>query len=178
MTTAQKLEIKNRLLEMRDETRRQKNELEKETQKKNQKLEDLKDISNTNSLYNNVIGLTALTEIIELIRKISTIQNLRKNHEVNSQINAKEQLINNLYEQVKERLDIVEKAEGNNLKDFLKENDVFSIFEKGKLEEFLNNKESKNMDESNNSKESNSNNNIEKKNQRIQEKEVDNARER
>ena len=83
-----------------------------------------------------------------------------------------------MYEQVKERLDIVEKAEGNNLKDFLKENDVFSIFEKGKLEEFLNNKESKNMDESNNSKESNSNNNIEKKNQRIQEKEVDNARER
>ena len=54
----------------------------------------------------------------------------------------KSDLIENLYKQVNERVEIIAKAEKHDLQDFLKENDIYSIFEDGKLEKFLEKNES------------------------------------
>ncbi len=198
MTNATRIEILNRLKDMRETTQTQKSDLQKEIQKKNQKLEDIKSNSkDKHGLFSDMLGLSALIQIVERVRRKRTLKDLQKALESNFELNKKERLVNNLYEQVKERLDIIDKAKTNELHDFLKENDVYSIFEKGKFEEFTNNKESntnetsndknsnesdkqskKESDEQNISKESNSNDVKEKEDKKAQQREVEHGRER
>ena len=158
MTNASRIEILNRLKDMRETTQIQKGDLQKEIQNKNQKLEDIKSNSkDKHGLFSDMLGLSALIQIVERVRRKRTLKDLQKALESNFELNKKEHLVNSLYEQVKERLDIIDKAKTNDLQDFLKENDVYSIFEKGKFEEFTNNKENKesNTNETNNDKNSN-----------------------
>ena len=201
MTNATRIEILNRLKDMRETTQTQKSDLQKEIQNKNQKLEDIKSNSKEkHGLFSDMLGLSALIQIVEKVRKKRTLKDLQKALESNFELNKKERLVNNLYEQVKERLDIIDKAKTNDLQDFLKENDVYSIFEKGKFEEFTNNKENKESntnetsndknsnesdkqskkesDEQNISKESNSNDVKEKEDKKAQQREVEHDRER
>lgn len=201
MTNATRIEILNRLKDMRETTQTQKSDLQKEIQNKNQKLEDIKNNSKEkHGLFSDMLGLSALIQIVERVRKKRTLKDLQKALESNFELNKKEHLVNSLYEQVKERLDIIDKAKTNDLQDFLKENDVYSIFEKGKFEEFINNKDSKESntnetsndknsnesdkqskkesDEQNISKESNSNDVKEKEDKKAQQREVEHDRER
>lgn len=201
MTNATRIEILNRLKDMRETTQTQKSDLQKEIQNKNQKLEDIKSNSKEkHGLFSDMLGLSALIQIVEKVRKKRTLKDLQKALESNFELNKKEHLVNSLYEQVKERLDIIDKAKTNDLQDFLKENDVYSIFEKGKFEEFINNKDSKESntnetsndknsnesdkqskkesDEQNISKESNSNDVKEKEDKKAQQREVEHDRER
>lgn len=158
MTNASRIEILNRLKDMRETTQIQKGELQKEIQNKNQKLVDIKSNSkDKHGLFSDMLGLSALIQIVERVRRKRILKDIQKAIESNFELNKKEHLVNNLYEQVKERLDIIHKAKTNDLEDFLKENDVYSIFEKGKFEEFTNNKENKesNTNETSNDKNSN-----------------------
>lgn len=201
MTNASRIEILNRLKDMRETTQIQKGELQKEIQNKNQKLEDIKSNSkDKHGLFSDMLGLSALIQIVERVRRKRILKDIQKAIESNFELNKKEHLVNNLYEQVKERLDIIDKAKTNELHDFLKENDVYSIFEKGKFEEFTNNKENKESntnetsnknsnesdkenkkksDEQNISKESNTNNNdVKEKEDKKPQREVEHGRER
>jgi hypothetical protein len=188
MTKAQRREFENRLRESRDKIQAQRHELQKEIDIKNYRIEDLKRSSQDKCAngvpFSEMLAITAIVDIFKRIREKRERKELKKILETNLELSRKEQLVNNLYEQVKERFDIVDKAESNDLKDFLKENDVYSIFEKGKFEEFVNNKESNSSsvtNESSNSKEQKVENSIQKetpKNTKVQEREVNDARER
>lgn len=188
MTKAQRREFENRLRESRDKIQAQRHELQKEIDIKNYRIEDLKrssqDKCSNDSLFSQMLAITAIVDIFKRIREKRERKELKKILETNLELTRKDQLVNNLYEQVQERFDIVDKAESNDLKDFLKENDVYSIFEKGKFEEFVNNKESNSSsttNESTKSQEKEADNNIQKesqKNNKIQNKEVDYGRER
>ena len=80
MTNATRIEILNRLKDMRETTQTQKSDLQKEIQKKNQKLEDIKSNSKEkHGLFSDMLGLSALIQIVEKVRKKRTLKDLRLN---------------------------------------------------------------------------------------------------
>ena len=77
---------------------------------------------------NKTMLMDKILDLKEKIAKQST--DLKKEIELKN----KENLVEKIYNQVDERLKIIEKAETNDLKKFLKENDVYAIFENGKFD--------------------------------------------
>lgn len=87
-------------------------------------------------------GVYSLIFILDAIRKGNTLIQLQESLQAQDLLKNKGNLVETLYQQVNDRLDIIEKAENKDLKEFLKDNDVYSVFEHGKLEKFLDNDKS------------------------------------
>lgn len=168
MTNNQKLEIKNRMQEMMERTRKQKLELQKEIEEKSQKFQDAKDESvknqnNNSNIFSQLAGLELLIKILDEIRKEERLRSLKEALEKAFELNQKEALTYSMNKQIEERLEIISKAETNGLKDFLKENDVYSVFEKGKLEDYIENKNSSNNENLNDNNSNSENKNTQEK---------------
>ena len=90
-----------------------------------------------------MVGVLGIMMTLEAIRKGHTLNQLKESLKTQNLLENKDELVEKLYTQVNERISIIEKAENHDLKEFLKENDVYSVFEEGKLEKFLDNDKSK-----------------------------------
>lgn len=169
MTNASKIDIKNRLKDLKETTFKQAYQFQKELDSKKKRFHDVFEKSNSNEKSDTnpvsaMAGLLAFLKIIEIYKKSKALQQLKENFQANEELRKKEQLVEKLYAQVVERLDIIEKAETNDLQDFIKDNDVYAVFEKDKLEEYMNDNEKSDSKEN------------EIKKEKYQTQEVDHAR--
>lgn len=143
MTKANKTVIKDKILDLREKTQQQSRDLYKQIEQKTKRFENLLDNADGTNPILTMSGVFALVIIYNSIIKGYTLQQLKESLRVQNLLQNKNNLVDKLYHQVNERLDIIEKAENKDLKEFLKDNDVYSVFENGKIEEFLNNDKSK-----------------------------------
>ncbi len=142
MTKANKTIIKDKILDLREKIQQQSRDLHKEIEQKNKRYESLLGKSLEPNSGTVMTGVFSLIFILEAIRKGNTLIQLQESLKAQDLLKDKDNLVNKLYHQVNERLDIIEKAENKDLKEFLKDNDVYSVFEDGKLEKFLDNDKS------------------------------------
>jgi hypothetical protein len=169
MTNASKIDIKNRLKDLKETTFKQAYQFQKELDSKKKRFHDVFEKSNSNEKSDTnpvsaMAGLLAFLKIIEIYKKSKALQQLKESFQANEELRKKEQLVEKLYTQVVERLDIIEKAETNDLQDFIKDNDIYAVFEKDKLEEYMNDNEKSDSKEN------------EIKKEKYQAQEVDHAR--
>lgn len=143
MTKANKTIIKDKVLDLREKIQKQKKELHHQIEQKTKKFEKLLDMEQESNPAIVMTGVLALLATLDAIRKGHTLNQLKESLQTQNLLHNKDNLVDKLYHQVNERLDIIEKAENKDLKEFLKDNDVYSVFEHGKLEKFLDNDKSK-----------------------------------
>lgn len=139
MTNSSKTIIKDRLHDLRERTKKQTIELHKEIDKKKKRLNSLfQDFEINNSNPALVFsGSLAFAHIFVLILKARSFIQVAEALRAEKLLQEKDSSVEKLYNQVCERISIIETAEKNDLENFLKTNDVYSIFENGKLEKFL-----------------------------------------
>jgi len=146
MTKANKTEIKDKILDLREKIQKQSKELHHQIEQKNKRFENLLDNSEDSTqsrTFLSMVGVLSILMTLEAIRKGHTLNQLKETLKTQNLLENKGELVEKLYNQVNERISIIEKAENHDLKEFLKENDVYSVFEEGKLEKFLDNDKSK-----------------------------------
>lgn len=146
MTKANKTQIKDKILDLREKIQKQSKELHHQIEQKNKRFENLLDNSEDSTqsrTFLSMVGVLSILMTLEAIRKGHTLNQLKETLKTQNLLENKGELVEKLYNQVNERISIIEKAENNDLKEFLKENDVYSLFEEGKLEKFLDNDKSK-----------------------------------
>lgn len=144
MTKANKIIIKDKILDLREKIQKQSRDLHKQIEQKTKRFENLLDNSQESNPAIVLTGVLGLIMTVDAIRKGHTLNQLKESLQAQNLLQNKDNLVDKLYHQVNERLDIIEKAENKDLKEFLKDNDVYSVFEQGKLENFLDNDKSKN----------------------------------
>ena len=140
MKKANKTIIKDKIFDLRERIQKQNKNLQKQIKQKTKRFENLLDNSQDSSQSRLYIGMTGFLGIMmtfEAIRKGHTLNQLKESLKTQDLLQNKDNLVDKLYHQISERMEIIEKAETHDLKEFLKENDVYSIFENGKLEQFL-----------------------------------------
>ena len=143
MTKANKTIIKDKILDLREKIQKQSRDLHKQIEQKTKRFENLLDNSQESNPAIVLTGVLGLIMTVDAIRKGHTLNQLKESLEAQNLLQNKDNLVDKLYHQVNERLDIIEKAENKDLKEFLKDNDVYSVFEQGKLEKFLDSDKSK-----------------------------------
>ena len=146
MIKANKTEIKDKILDLREKIQKQSKELHHQIEQKNKRFENLLDNSEDSTqsrTFLSMVGVLSILMTLEAIRKGHTLNQLKETLKTQNLLENKGELVEKLYNQVNERISIIEKAENHDLKEFLKENDVYSVFEEGKLEKFLDNDKSK-----------------------------------
>lgn len=146
MTKANKTQIKDKILDLREKIQKQSKELHHQIEQKNKRFENLLDNSEDSTqsrTFLSMVGVLSIMMTLEAIRKGHTFNQLKESLKTQNLLENKGELVEKLYNQVNERISIIEKAENHDLKEFLKENDVYSVFEEGKLEKFLDNDKSK-----------------------------------
>lgn len=144
MTKANKTIIKDKILDLREKIQKQSRDLHKQIEQKTKRFENLLDNSQESNPAIVLTGVLGLIMTVDAIRKGHTLNQLKESLQAQNLLQNKDNLVDKLYHHVNERLDIIEKAENKDLKEFLKDNDVYSVFEHGKLEKFLDNDKSKN----------------------------------
>lgn len=163
MTNASNTIIKDKILDLKSRIKNQAISLRKEIEQKNKRYLEIfhKNSNESNNPGLVVTGIFSLIMVIQALQKGYTQAQLKEVLRADEILKNKETLVEIIYTQVNERLKIIELAEKNDLQNFLKENDVYSIFENGKLEKFLEldednlktkkreNKKDNNMEESN-----------------------------
>ena len=142
MIKAKQIQIKDRILDLREKIEKQKNTLQKEIELKNKRMQEILNFKSSTNEILAINGFLAFVMTIDAVIKGYTINQFRESFKAEKILDEKGDLIENLYKQVNERVEIIAKAEKHDLQDFLKENDVYSIFEDGKLEKFLEKNES------------------------------------
>src|SRR5574344_1071262 len=142
MIKAKQIQIKDRILDLREKIEKQKNTLQKEIELKNKRMQEILNFKSSTNEILAINGFLAFVMTIDAVIKGYTINQFRESLKVEKILDEKGDSIENLYKQVNERVEIIVKAEKHDLQDFLKENDVYSIFEDGKLEKFLEKNES------------------------------------
>lgn len=156
MTKANKTIIKDKVLDLREKIQRQSRELHHQIEQKTKRFEKLLDMKQESNPAIVMSGVLALLTTLDAIRKGHTLNQLKESLQTQNLLHNKDNLVDKLYHQVNERISIIEKAENHDLKDFLKENCVYSIFEKGKLETFLDSsKDNKSLSKQNENKKDN-----------------------
>jgi hypothetical protein len=146
MTKANKTQIKDKILDLREKIQKQSKELHHQIEQKNKRFENLLDNSEDSTqsrTFLSMVGVLSILMTLEAIRKGHTLNQLKETLKTQNLLENKGEVVEKLYNQVNERISIIEKAENHDLKEFLKENDVYSVFEEGKLEKFLDNDKSK-----------------------------------
>lgn len=139
MTNANKTLIKDKILDLREKIKHQSANLQKEIEQKNRRYleifhNDSKEANNPGLVVTSIFSLIMVSQALQKGYTLAQLKEVLRTDEI---LKNKENLVEKIYIQVNERLKIIELAETNDLKDFLKENDVYSIFENGKLEKFL-----------------------------------------
>lgn len=139
MTNANKTLIKDKILDLREKIKHQSANLQKEIEQKNRRYleifhNDSKEANNPGLVVTSIFSLIMVSQAFQKGYTLAQLKEVLRTDEI---LKNKENLVEKIYTQVNERLKIIELAETNDLKDFLKENDVYSIFENGKLEKFL-----------------------------------------
>jgi hypothetical protein len=139
MTNANKTIVRDKILDLKEKISKQSADLKKEIELKNRRYleifnSDAKEVNNPGLVVTSVFSLLMVAQALQ---KGYTFAQLKEVLSADEILKNKENLVEKIYTQVEERLKIIELAETNDLKDFLKENDVYSIFENGKLEKFL-----------------------------------------
>ena len=142
MIKANKTIIKDKILDLREKIQQQSKDLHKQIEQKNKRYENLLDKSQEPNSAAVMTRVYSLIFILDAIRKGNTLIQLQESLQAQDLLKNKGNLVETLYQQVNDRLDIIEKAENKDLKEFLKDNDVYSVFEHGKLEKFLDNDKS------------------------------------
>lgn len=139
MTNSSKTVIKDKLLDLKEKTKKQTIELHEEIDKKKKRLKSLfQDLEINNSNPALVLsGALVFAHIFGAILKARSFIQLAESLRAEKLLQEKDSSVEKLYNQVSERISIIETAEKNDLQNFLETNDVFSIFENGKLEKFL-----------------------------------------
>ena len=139
MTNASKTIIKDKLLDLKERTKKQTIELQEEIGKKKKRFEALfQDLDmNTSNPILALSGALAFAHIFGAILKGRSLIQVVESLRAVKLLREKDIFVEKLYNQVSERISIIETAEKNDLENFLKTNDVYSIFENGKLEKFL-----------------------------------------
>lgn len=147
MTKASKIVIKDKIFDLKEKISKQKADLNKQIEQQKKRYEGVFYAIDEQS-YNPGLVLTGLLTImmnLDAIRKGNTLNQLsetNKNHEL---LQKKDKMIEIIYNEVKEKLDIIEKAENNDLREFLEKNNVSELFKEGKFEEFLSSKDNANL---------------------------------
>ena len=142
MIKAKQIQIKDRILDLREKIEKQKNTLQKEIEQKNKRMQEILNFKSSTNEILAITGFLAFVMTVNSVIKGYTINQFKESLKGEKILNEKGDLIENLYKQVNERVEIIAKAEKHDLQDFLKENDIYSIFEDGKLEKFLEKNES------------------------------------
>ena len=142
MIKAKQIQIKDRILDLREKIEKQKNTLQKEIELKNKRMQEILNFKSSTNEILAINGFLAFVMTIDAVIKGYTINQFRESLKVEKILDEKGDSIENLHKQVNERVEIIAKAEKHDLQDFLKENDIYSIFEDGKLEKFLEKNES------------------------------------
>lgn len=142
MIKAKQIQIKDRILDLREKIEKQKNTLQKEIELKNKRMQEILNFKDSTNEILAINGFLAFVMTVDAVIKGYAINQFKESLKGEKILNEKSDLIENLYKQVNERVEIIAKAEKHDLQDFLKENDVYSIFEDGKLEKFLEKNES------------------------------------
>lgn len=139
MIDANKTIVRDKILDLKEKIAKQSADLKKEIELKNRRYleifnSDSKEVNNPGLVVTSVFSLLMVAQALQKGYTFAQLKEVLGTDEI---LKNKENLVEKIYTQVEERLKIIELAETNDLKDFLKENDVYSIFENGKLEKFL-----------------------------------------
>jgi negative regulator of replication initiation len=139
VTNAKKIDFIQKIKDMQERTKNSKKELLKQIDTKDEDYKifssKLKEIQESN---HDIFGLMALADIYYLTKKQLAKKELNRLENQNEITTEKEKLINDFFEQVGERINIIEKAESHDLKEFLNNNSLYEIFDDKKFEKYIN----------------------------------------
>jgi len=139
VTNAKKIDFMQKIKDMQERTKNSKKELLKQIDEKDEDYKTfsskLKEIQSSN---HDVLGLMALVDIYYLTKKELAKKELNRLENQNETTTEKEKLINDFFEQMTERINIIEKAESLDLKEFLNSNSLYEIFDDKKFEKYIN----------------------------------------
>ena len=160
MTNASKIVIKDKIFDLKEKISKQKADLNKQIEQQKKRYEGVFYAIDEHS-YNPALVLTGLLTImmnLDAIRKGNTLNQSSETLKIHELLQKKDKMIELIYTEVKEKLDIIEKAENHELRGFLKKNNVYSLFKEGQFEEFLSSRDNTSLK----SKEKNKENIMEK----------------
>ena len=139
VTNAKKMDFMQKIKDMQERTKNSKKELLKQIDEKDENYKTfsskLREIQSSN---HDVLGLMALIDIYYLTKKELAKKELNRLENQNETTTEKEKLINDFFEQMTERINIIEKAESLDLKEFLNSNSLYEIFDDKKFEKYIN----------------------------------------
>ena len=139
VTNAKKIDFMQKIKDMQERTKNSKIELLKQIDEKDEDYKTfsskLREIQSSN---HDVLGLMALVDIYYLTKKELAKKELNRLENQNETTTEKEKLINDFFEQMTERINIIEKAESHDLKEFLNSNSLYEIFDDKKFEKYIN----------------------------------------
>ena len=139
VTNAKKMDFMQKIKDMQERTKNSKKELLKQIDEKDENYKTfsskLREIQSSN---HDVLGLMALVDIYYLTKKELAKKELNRLENQNETTTEKEKLINDFFEQMTERINIIEKAESHDLKEFLNGNSLYEIFDDKKFEKYIN----------------------------------------
>lgn len=139
VTNAKKIDFMQKIKDMQERTKNSKKELLKQIDEKDEDYKTfsskLREIQSSN---HDVLGLMALIDIYYLTKKELAKKELNRLENQNETATEKEKLINDFFEQMTERINIIEKAESLDLKEFLNSNSLYEIFDDKKFEKYIN----------------------------------------
>lgn len=139
VTNARKIDFMQKIKDMQERTRESKKELLKRLDAKDEDYKTfsskLREIQNSN---HDILGLMALVDIYYLTKKEIAKKELNRLENQNEITTQKNKLINDFFEQVGERINIIEKAESLDLREFLNSNSLYEIFDDKKFEKYIN----------------------------------------
>lgn len=139
VTNAKKIDFMQKIKDMQERTKNSKKELLKQIDEKDEDYKTfsskLREIQSSN---HDVLGLMALVDIYYLTKKELAKKELNRLENQNETTTEKEKLINDFFEQMTERINIIEKAESLDLKEFLNSNSLYEIFDDKKFEKYIN----------------------------------------
>jgi len=139
VTNAKKIDFMQKIKDMQERTKNSKKELLKQIDEKDENYKTfsskLREIQSSN---HDVLGLMALVDIYYLTKKELAKKELNRLENQNETTTEKEKLINDFFEQMTERINIIEKAESLDLKEFLNSNSLYEIFDDKKFEKYIN----------------------------------------
>ena len=139
VTNAKKIDFMQKIKDMQERTKNSKKELLKQIDEKDEDYKTfsskLREIQSSN---HDVLGLMALVDIYYLTKKELAKKELNRLENQNETATEKEKLINDFFEQMTERINIIEKAESLDLKEFLNSNSLYEIFDDKKFEKYIN----------------------------------------
>lgn len=139
VTNAKKIDFIQKIKDMQERTKNSKKELLKQIDAKDEDYKTfsskLREIQSSN---HDVLGLMALVDIYYLTKKELAKKELNRLENQNETTTEKEKLINDFFEQMTERINIIEKAESHDLKEFLNTNSIYEIFDDKKFEKYIN----------------------------------------